>query len=248
MLNAMKASLYKMFHDRAFRLCLVGTVAWAMIVIMAQVLTAGSRGIEDVSQLANRWGGFIGLHSIEVPLIMSAITLFTGEFRDKSWKLLIAKGISRSSYYFSKLVSILLLTGIISFSSIATTAIANVLLLHATLDGAYLRSCILFSMGQCLAHMTIATLVLAVIFLIRSGEIAAIISMFAMVFGYVILHVVEMALGLGELITDIWAFSQPAFVEFAGPISWARLGLVLIGHLAVCSVIVMVRMSIRDIE
>ncbi len=248
MLNVTKASLYKMFHDKAFWLCLAGTVAWAMVVIAAQVLTAGSRGISDVSQLANRWQGFIGLHSIEVPLIMSAVVLFSGEFRDKSWKLLIAKGISKASFYASKLISILTLTVIISFVSIMTTAIANVVVLHATLDGTYVMNCLTFFMGECLAHLTIATVVLAVIFLVRLGEIAAIISMFLMVFGYVIFHAVEMALGFGEVITDFWAFSQTAFVDFGGAIHWGKLGIVFLGYLTVCSVIVIASMALRDIE
>ena len=248
MLNAMRASFYKMFRDKAFGICLAGTVAWAFVVIMAQVLTSHARGIEDVSQLANRWYGFIGLHVIEVPLIVSAVLLFSGEFQDKSWKLLIAKGISKSSYFFSKLVSMLCLTVIISFASILTLAICNVALLHATMDAAYVGNVIRFFLAETAAHFSIAVLVITLICIIKRGDIASILSLFLMVFGYVMLSGVEKAFSLGEVITDFWAFSQTAFVEFNGPVAWGRIGISLLGHLVICSLLAITVLSRKDID
>ena len=248
MLNAMRASFYKMFRDKAFGLCLIGTAGWALVVIMAQVLTSHARGIEDVSQLANRWYGFIGLHVIEVPLIISAVLLFSGEFRDRSWKLLIAKGISKTSYFLSKLVSMLCLTMILSFISILTLAICNVILLHATMDASYVGNVIKFFLGETLAHFSIAVLVIALICIIKRGEIASIISMFLMVFGYVMLSGVEKAFSLGEVITDFWAFSQTAFVEFNGPVAWGRILISFLGYLVICSLAAIAFLSRKDID
>ena len=248
MLKVTKASLYKMFHDRALWLCLVGTVAWAMIVITAQVMTASARGISDVSQLANRWYGFIGLHSIEVPLILCAVLLFSSEYRDKSWRLLIARGISTTNFYVSKLICMLLLTVIISFTSIMTTAIANVVILHAPFHAAYVIEVLRFFAAECIAHLTIAVLVLTVIFLVRRGEITVMLSMFFMVFGYPILLGLEETIGIDSVITDAWAFSQTAFVEFAGPAEWLRLCVTFVGYLVVCSLLVIGFLKCRDIE
>ena len=248
MLKVTKASLYKMFHDRALWLCLVGTVAWAMIVITAQVMTASARGISDVSQLANRWYGFIGLHSIEVPLILCAVLLFSSEYRDKSWRLLIARGISTTNFYVSKLICMLLLTVIISFTSIMTTAIANVVILHAPFSMAYVGEVLRFFVAECLAHLTIAVFVLTVIFLVRRGEIAVMISLFFMMYGYVILFGLEEAFGIDAILTDAWVYSQTAYVEFGGYVDWLRLCVTFVCYLVVCSLLVTCFLKCRDIE
>lgn len=248
MLNAMRASFYKLFHDKAFGICLTGTVAWALIVIMAQVLTSHSRGIEDVSQLANRWYGFIGLHVIEVPLIVSAVLLFSGEFRDRSWKLLIAKGISKTSYFFSRLISMLCLTVIISFVSILTIAICNVVLLHATMNAAYVGNVIKFFLGETAAHLSIAVLTVTLICIMKRGEIASIICLFLMVFGYVTLSGVEKAFSLGEVLTDFWAFSLTGFVEFDGPVAWGKILIAFLGYVVICSLIAIAFLNHKDID
>lgn len=248
MLNVMRASFYKMFRDKAFWISIAGTACWAMIVIIAQVLTSRSRGISDVSQLANRWFGFIGLHSIEIPLIMSAVLLFSGEFRDRSWKLLIAKGISKTSYFFSKLICMLCLTVIISFVSIMTLAISNVVLLHATMDATYVGNTLRFFLGETIAHFSIAVLIITIICIVKRGEIASMICLFLMIFGYVIFHGLETTLSLGEVITDYWAFSQTAFVDFAGPVLWGRIVLTFLGYLTACSLITVLFFKNRDIE
>ncbi|MBE5861519.1 MAG: hypothetical protein E7295_01560 [Lachnospiraceae bacterium] len=248
MLNALRASFYKMFRDKAFVLCLVGTVCWSVVVIMAQMLTSHARGIADVSELANRWYGFIGLHAIEVPLIISAVLLFSGEFRDKSWKLLIAKGISKTSYFFSKLISMLCLTVIISFLSIMTLAIGNVVLLHATMDAAYVRNVLLFFLGQTIAHFSIAIVTIMVICIVKRGEIVSMICLMMMVLGYVILHGLENALSMGEQITDYWAFSQTAFVDFGGVTNWGRICIAFLGYLVACSAITITFLKHKDIE
>ena len=248
MLNAIRASFYKMFHDRAFGVYVAGTVAWTMVVIAAQVLTCDMRGIEDVSELANRWYGFIGLHSIEVPLIGSSVLLFSGEFRNKSWKLLIAKGISRTSFYLSKLISILTLTVLISFVSILVIAVGNVVILHAAFDLTYVGNVFWFFLGETIAHMTIAVLIIMIICVVKRGEVAMMLCFFLMVFGYALLHALENALGAGEIITDIWAFSQTAFADFGGPIRWGWLLLMFLGHLVVCSLITILFLNHKDIE
>lgn len=237
-----------MFHDRALWICLAGTVAWAMVVIIAQVMTASTRGISDVSQLANRWYGFIGLHSIEVPLILCAVLLFTGEYHDKSWRLLIARGISTTDFYVSKLICMLLLTVIVSFTSIMTTAIANIVILHAPFSMVYVGEVLRFFVAECLAHLTIAVFVLMVIFLVRRGEIAVMISMFFMVFGFVILKGLEEAFGIDAFFKDVWVYSQTAYVEFAGPVQWLRLCVTFVCYLVVCSLLVIGLLKCRDIE
>ncbi|MBP5281272.1 MAG: ABC transporter permease [Lachnospiraceae bacterium] len=248
MLNVVKASFYKMFHDKAFWISLAGTAGWALVVIAAQVLTSKTRGITDLSQLANRWYGFIGLHSIEVPLIFSAVVLFSGDFRDKSWKLLIAKGITKTSYFLSKLISMLCLTTIISFISILTIAICNVVILHAPMDAAYVGNVLLYFLGQTLAHFSIAVLVITVICIVKRGEIASAVCMVMMVLGYVILHGIESSLAFGEVITDHWAFSQTAFVEFGGAANWGRLFITFLGYLVICSAFTILYLKHKDVE
>ena len=121
-------------------------------------------------------------------------------------------------------------------------------LLHATMDAAYVGNVIEFFLEETMAHFSIAVLTISLICIIKRGEIASIICLFLMVFGYVTLSGVEKAFSFGEVITDFWAFSQTAFVEFNGPVAWGRILISLLGHLVICSLIAIAFLSRKDID
>ena len=249
MLTLIRASFYKMFHDRAFLLCMIGTVLWTFLVEAAQVFTMDARGIADISQLANKWNTFSGLHAIEVPLIFIAIILFSAEYKDKSWKLLIAKGISKTGYFISKLLCILVLTLIISMITILTNAVGNVIFFHAPLSSTYIVYVLKFLCGQYLAHASIAVLILFVIFVTRSGEIASGLCMTMMIFSYVILSKLEAALNIpDQLLVRCCPFCQTAEMEFGGYTNWLQISLVFAGYLIFCTLAVVLVFGRRDVE
>ena len=142
----------------------------------------------------------------------------------------------------------LCLTLIISFLSIMTLAIGNVSLLHATMNAAYVGNVLLFFLGQTIAHFSIAAVTIMVICIVKRGEIASMLCLMLMVLGYAILHGLENALSAGEVITDYWAFSQTAFVDFAGVTLWGRICIACLGYLTACSVITITFLNHRDIE
>ena len=106
----------------------------------------------------------------------------------------------------------------------------------------------MFFLGQTIAHCSIAIVTIMVICIVKRGEIASILCLMMMVLGYVILHGLENALSLGGLITDYWAFSQTAFVDFGMVTNWGRIFITFLGYLVVCSVITITFLKLKDIE
>ncbi|MBQ3905282.1 MAG: hypothetical protein II743_00795 [Lachnospiraceae bacterium] len=249
MKNVIRASLYKMFHDKALRICLVGTAIWALLVsVMLTWAADGEMGLSDPWLLAKYWRDFISYHSINIPLLTSVAVLLSAEYKDQSWRLWIAKGISQLSYYFTKLLCALTLVIMISFIAILTGAVFGVLALGMPMSGLFVLTMLKFFAGQCIAHMTVAVLGFTLVFLLRNGDIASCINMLLLVFGTMVLSKLEKAWELGEVLTGAWAFGQFEYATFGLGIDLMRLLVVFVSYLAVCSLIAFLIATHRDVS
>ena len=249
MKHMIRASFYKLFHDKATWISLVGTVVWSLLVASMIAWSADARlDLSDAYALEKYWRDFMSFHAIKIPLFVSSIVLFTTEFKDKSWKLLIARGISRSSYYFSKLLCILALTVMISFVAMMTGAAFGACALDMQVSGTFAVEFLRYVVLQTVAHCTAAILILAVYFLVRNGEISSSINMLILIFGTMALSKLEGALSLGDTLTGSWAFAQSMFVSFTGQGECIRILLVFVAYLVICSLTVLLLERRRDVE
>lgn len=248
MMNAIRASFYKMFHDKSFGLSLIFTALWGLTIGGVRYLTMGTRGISDVSQTSPFWGAYLGGHPIVLPLIVCIVLFFTGEYKDHSWKLLIAKGVSKVSYYVSRVISVITLSFIISAVAVLSGMICDLTAYGGSFSAGYLFDCVKFALGQGYANSVVAILVLSVSMIIKSGEIAAFISSCMLVFGYYFLNKLQIAMNLGEILTDVWAFDLSAFAEFGEPGNWGWISLMLLLYLVVFGGITIFVLGHRDVE
>ena len=126
----------------------------------------GKLNASDAMAAEKYWRDFMGYHAVMVPLLVSSIVLFTSEFKDKSWKLFVAKGISRTGYYFSKLPCILTLAVMLSFVAITIGAAYGVAVLGLQFNAILAVLLIRYFMLQSVAHGTAAVLILTIYFLL----------------------------------------------------------------------------------
>ncbi|MBQ9489424.1 MAG: ABC transporter permease [Lachnospiraceae bacterium] len=249
MKHMIRASFYKLFHDKATWIGLVGTAVWSLLVGSMIAWSADAKlDLSDTYALEKYWRDFMAFHAIRIPLLVSASTLFTTEFKDKSWKLLIARGISKTSFFFSKVLCILVLTIMISFVAITTGAAYGTCALGMQTDGAFAGNLFRYFLLQTVAHGTAAILILAISFLIKIGEISSSLNMVLMIFGTMVLSKLEGALSLGDALTGSWAFAQPMLISFTGQSEWIRILIVFAAYLILCSLAVLLVERSRDIE
>ena len=249
MKHVIRASFYKLFHDKATWISLAGTAVWSLFVGSMIAWSADAKlDLSDVHALEKFWRDFMSFHAIKIPLLVSSIVLFATEFKDKSWKLLIARGISRSSYFFSKLLCILALTVMISFVAMMTGAAFGACALGMQVSGAFAGEFLRYVVLQTVAHGTAAILILAVYLLIRNGEISSSINMLLLIFGTMALSKLEGALSLGDILTGSWAFAQSMFVSFTGRGEYVRILVVFVTYFVICSLAVLLLERRRDVE
>lgn len=248
MRKAIKASLYKMFHDRALWICLAGTILWSVVAAYMQSWIAdGQMNLTDPFLKAKYFRDVISYHCINVPLLTSMILLFSAEYKDRSWKLMIAKGMTQTGYYFAKLLCNLTLMVMISFCALVTGAAVGVLALGMPFDGALAAMTLQFFAGQCIAHGTVTILCFTIIFVMKNGEVSSCVNMLLLILGTMALAKMQAAMEWGDALTGAWAFSQFEYVVFGGETSWLRLSLVFVAYMAVCGLVVLFAAR-RDVE
>lgn len=249
MKNMIKASFFKLFHDKAFWFSLVGTVAWSLFLGMALVwIRDGKLVLTDFVAMENYWRDFIGYHAIMVPLLMSSVVLFTAEFKDKSWKLFVARGISKTSFYFSKVPVILFLTVMLCTVSFLTATVFSMAVLGAPVSKFYLELVLRYYLHQVIAHCTAAIFILAVSFLIKVSEISSSVNVVLLMLGTMALSKIEGALFLGDALTERWAFAQPLIISFMRKNDVLQLILTFAVYFVVCSLLVILFTVRRDVE
>lgn len=249
MKNMIRASFYKLFHDKATWISLAGTAAWSLFVsVMLTWIADGKLDASDAMVAEKYWRDFMGYHAVTVPLLVSSIVLFTSEFKDKSWKLFVARGISKVGYYFSKLPCILTLTVMLTFVAIAVGAGYGVAALRMQFNAVFAVLLIRYFVLQLVAHGTAAVLILTIYFLIKISEVSSSVNTVLLMFGTMALSKIETALSLGDALTGSWAFAQPLRVSFAGTYEWIRILIVFVAYLAACSLAVILFGVRGDVE
>lgn len=248
MINCIRASIYKMFHDRKIVLCFLGTALWTLTVIVVYYVFKSSIGM-DVSQLTPILDTFLAGHPIELPLILTCSILFSSEFRDRSWTMLLSKGISKKEYYFAKFTCAVLLAASFTLISFIVVVPADILISRGgAVSSGYFWELGAFIVGQILANAVIASFMLCTIIICKRGEVPATVNAVFMVMGYPLMHKVEQALGLGETLTNYWIYSLQYHVNPGMPHQWGVLLVSFVLYLILFSLISLCFLYKRDAE
>ena len=248
MTKMIRASFYKMYQDKASALCLVGTALWTLLIIwFINWPTDNGLNLMDPEQLVKYWREVFSSQSVSVPFLTGIIILFSAEFKDQSWKLVIAKGVSQAEYYFVKLLCCLTLEVRICFFVTLTATLVGWGSMNMPMSGAMLWTIFLYFVGQCIAHAPMTVLAYTVVFLFRNPEVASTFNILLLFFGSLLLRKLGGAFGIGNALAGIWAFEQYQFVVFGGPTEWIYVGIIFLAYLVVCGLVVCVSSARRDL-
>ena len=248
MTKMIRAAFYKMYQDKASALCLVGTALWTLLII-GFINWAPEDGLNLMvpEHLAKYWREVFSMQSVSIPLLTGMTVLFSAEFKDQSWKLVIAKGVSQAEYYFVKLLCCLWLEVQVCFAATLTATLVGWGSMNMPMSGAMLWTIFLYFVGQCIAHAPMTVLAYTVVFLFRNPEVASTFNILLLFFGSLLLRKLGGAFGIGNALTGIWAFEQYQFVVFGGPTEWIYVGIIFLAYLVVCGLVVCVSSARRDL-
>lgn len=105
MLNLIRADFYKAIHGKVLKVCFLMMTGWIFLCAYAQKATIGMREyLVDTEVSVNYWDSFFNYYPVVFPLIIFCSYYFSNDFRQGTIKHFIEKGLSRWSYFFSKLV------------------------------------------------------------------------------------------------------------------------------------------------
>ena len=105
MLNLIRSDFYKAIHGKVLKVCFLMMIGWIFLCAYAQKATIGMREYFVGTEVsANYWDSFFNYYPVVFPLIIFCSYYFSNDFRQGTVKHYIEKGLSRWSYFFSKLV------------------------------------------------------------------------------------------------------------------------------------------------
>ena len=249
MRNMIKASFYKMFHDKALRVILV-CAAIGVYLYVGFWCRATDAELLPMDQFTNELYAYPFLGGFMIPIIVGVLVLFSTEFKDQSWKLMIAKGCSLKDYYFAKLLCCLTLEVMISFVVILATTFLGAGVYGMPIGGDVFKSIVIFFFAQCLANASLTVLVYTLLFIIRNGAIAACFCALTYVFGGRMIAMTEEMLNMevyGPLY-GIWVTGQYRYAYFNEKPDWIFMAFVLLGYLLACSLAALVLTRNRDVD
>lgn len=233
MLNLIRADLYRIFHGKLIKISCLLTVCWVLLCSYAQKATLGIREYFTGSVVtADYWNAFFSYYPVVIPLVIFCSYFVSSDFRQGTVKLYIQKGISRWKYCFSKLVVSWIATAMLLVLAFGTGILCNRVFFGFSVTPYTTYSNILFyALCQALFHMSAATLVTAVVFVIKNSALSMAINFVFVFFGYLLLHGLEQLLNLNYAVTLFWAFSNINKTRFDTSLQWLPIAvIVFIGY------------------
>ncbi len=233
MLNLVRADLYRIFHGKLIKVSCFLTIGWVLLCSYAQKATLDIREYLTGSEVtADYWNAFFNYYPVVIPLVIFCSYFVSNDFRQGTVKLYIEKGISRWKYCFSKLVVSWLATAMFLIIAFGTGILCNKVFLDFAATPYMTYSSILsYVLCQILFHMSVATLVTAVVLVIKNSAFSMAINFIFVLFGYLVLHGLEQIFNLDYAITMFWAFSNINKTRFDTSQQWLPVAvIVFIGY------------------
>ena len=210
MLNLIRADFYKAIHGKVLKVCLLMMTGWIFLCAYAQKATIGMREyLVGTEVSANYWDSFFNYYPVVFPLIIFCSYYFSNDFRQGTVKHYIEKGLSRWSYFLSKLVIGWSVSFFFLVSAFLIGLLCNKIFFGISgLTFTSISNIVSYIFCEALYHMAVSTLAISLVFLIRNSSVSMAVNALLIFFGYLVLHGLESILGLGYNITIFWAISN----------------------------------------
>ena len=201
MLNLIRADFYKAIHGKVLKVCFLMMTGWIFLCAYAQKATIGMREyLVGTEVSANYW----------------------------TVKHYIEKGLSRWSYFFSKLVIGWIVSFFFLVSAFLIGLLCNKIFFGISgLTFTSISNIVSYIFCEALYHMAVSTLAISLVFLIRNSSVSMAVNALLIFFGYLVLHGLESILGLGYNITIFWAISNINKTRIDMAVQWLPTAIII---------------------
>ncbi len=250
MLNMIRADFYRCFHGKTFPLCLSFTFLWVIFCAFLQQATLTMReSLSGTTIQIDYWNSFWGYHPVIIPLLLFCCVDYMTDFKQKTIKLYVAKGISRWNFLFSKI----LMGWIVAFLFVVVALLAGIfsdVFFWGGNPSFFVNpNFLVFLLAYWLLHATAATFIISTIFLLRGNVICSAINLLFLIYGYFFFHKIELSLGYDNLITRFWLYSYIGSVDMSNLSSMLpKVLLLFVGYFVVFGAISNVMFRKIDVE
>lgn len=250
MLNMVRADSYRFFRGRTFKLCLLFTFAWVILCAFILKETIPMREAQTGAKInIDYLNSFWSYHPVMIPLLTFCCMEYITDFKQKTIKLYAAKGISRWSFYLSKILMGWLVALIFVVAALVAGMVSNVVLWGGNIAAYADIHVIGLIFAQWLVHATAATFIISIVFLMRGSTMCSVVNVLLLVYGYLILNKIELAMGQDGLITRFWLYSNIGGIEMGNLMHMLpKLLLMFAGYFVVCGTIAGALFNKLDIE
>jgi len=229
MLNLIRADFYKTIHGKVLKVCFLMMTGWIFLCAYAQKATIGMREyLVGTEVSANYWDSFFNYYPVVFPLIIFCSYYFSNDFRQGTVKHYIEKGLSRWSYFFSKLVIGWIVSSFFLVSAFLIGLLCNKIFFGISgLTFTSISNIVSYIFCEALYHMAVSTLAISLVFLIRNSSVSMAVNALLIFFGYLVLHGLESILGLGYNITIFWAISNINKTRIDMAVQWLPTAIII---------------------
>ena len=227
--NLIRADFYKTIHGKVLKVCFLMMTGWIFLCAYAQKATIGMREyLVGTEVSANYWDSFFNYYPVVFPLIVFCSYYFSNDFRQGTVKHYIEKGLSRWSYFFSKLVIGWIVSSFFLVSAFLIGLLCNKIFFGISgFTFTNISNIVSYIFCEALYHMAVSTLAISLVFLIRNSSVSMAVNALLIFFGYLVLHGLESILGLGYNITIFWAISNINKTRIDMAVQWLPTAIII---------------------
>ena len=250
MINLIRADWYRAIHGKAFRLCMLLTLGWVFLCAYMQHATIALRENLSGGEITIDYiHSFFNYNPITLPLIIFCSSFVANDFRQKTVKHYMEKGIDRWKYFVSKMV-IGWLAAVIFLACAFAMGFFCYKMYFDTGSAVEIsvQNILIFVICQMLCHMSVATFAVFVTGMIRNSSASMAVNFIFMFFGYLGLSGLMKMISFDFDISLLWAYSTVGMTSIGVGMPWTIwVILVFLGYFIVFNGILMVIYKKKDI-
>ncbi len=250
MINLVRADMYRAVRSKETKACFLLTIVWVFLCAYAQSATINMREtLAGVEVTIDYWNSFFNYYPVVLPLVIFCSYYAANDFKQRTVKHYMERGISRWKYYLSKLVVGWTVAALLLLVAFATGMVCYKLFFE-TNDVSYmtLGNMLPYILCEMLCHMAVATFVISMVFFIRNSTVCMIINFVCFFFGYFALNSVRDLLNIDYDFTAFWAFSSVQGIGIERAAQNMPLAiLIFFGYLIILGGLTMLHFRKRDV-
>ena len=227
MINMIRADFYRIVKGRTLMSCLLLTVGWVFLCAYARMATISLRETLSGSEIViDYWNSFFNYYPVVFPISIFCTCFASADFRQKTIKGYVSKGISKWTYYLSKLICCWLIVLLfLSVAFLVGIGCGRILFQVPLAEITSVWKFGIYLLCQWLFHASVITLEISVAFLVRNSLSDMAVNLSIVFFGTFLLFTIEDVLGMGDVLSFFWAYSNICKTTIGSAVQFCRLQL-----------------------